>query len=235
MSPAGESLNHEHSRTVSVYEQVHFLAFCLFSTISVCYIRFLKCDVCKFQGKDVNLFQPASEFLPMIDKVFWNTSSAIYNNIMYDCWTLDMIFSGALFSYREYKRYQRGKSRRQQVLHLCALPQCRRKGLVSQFSNIFGSFINQYTFLKKLFFVTELDIGCTVCRWCHQNISKTTANTWPEGKNVWNLSYVFQQKEVQSFDFVLLVCMFCLKGFRDPSCDWLGQRESCDISTWITR
>lgn len=70
MSPAGESLNHEHSRTVSVYEQVHFLAFCLFSTISVCYIRFLKCDVCKFQGKDVNLFQPASEFLPMIDKVF---------------------------------------------------------------------------------------------------------------------------------------------------------------------
>lgn len=42
MSPAGESLNHEHlSRTVSVNEQ----------------------------GKDVNLFQPASEFLPMIDKV----------------------------------------------------------------------------------------------------------------------------------------------------------------------
>ncbi|XP_010482481.1 PREDICTED: trehalose-phosphate phosphatase A isoform X3 [Camelina sativa] len=41
MSPAGESLNHEHSRTVSVNEK----------------------------GKDVNLFQPASEFLPMIDKV----------------------------------------------------------------------------------------------------------------------------------------------------------------------
>ncbi|KAL1222224.1 Trehalose-phosphate phosphatase A [Cardamine amara subsp. amara] len=41
MSPAGEFLNHEHSRTVSVNEK----------------------------GKDVNLFQPASEFLPMIDKV----------------------------------------------------------------------------------------------------------------------------------------------------------------------
>ncbi|CAN7066239.1 hypothetical protein IGI04_039850 [Brassica rapa subsp. trilocularis] len=43
MSPAGESLNHKHlSRTVSINEQ----------------------------GKDVNLFQTASEFLPMIDKVF---------------------------------------------------------------------------------------------------------------------------------------------------------------------
>ncbi|CAN8244640.1 unnamed protein product [Cochlearia groenlandica] len=42
MSPAGESLNHKHlSRTVSVNEE----------------------------GKDVNLFQPASEFLPMIDMV----------------------------------------------------------------------------------------------------------------------------------------------------------------------
>ncbi|CAN6860688.1 unnamed protein product [Brassica oleracea] len=42
MSPAGESLNHKHlSRTVSINEQ----------------------------GKDVNLFQTASEFLPMIDKV----------------------------------------------------------------------------------------------------------------------------------------------------------------------
>lgn len=42
MSPAGESLNHKHlSRTVSINEQ----------------------------GKDVNLFQTASEFLPMIDKL----------------------------------------------------------------------------------------------------------------------------------------------------------------------
>lgn len=78
MSPAGESLNHEHSRTVSVNEQVHFLAFLFVSCTTIFNIRFLKCDFDHFQGKDVNLFQPASEFLPMIDKVFCNTSSNVY-------------------------------------------------------------------------------------------------------------------------------------------------------------
>ncbi|CAH8330418.1 unnamed protein product [Eruca vesicaria subsp. sativa] len=67
MSPAGESLNHKHlSRTVSMNEQVFiFLPFCFLQYT----IRFLICDFGKFQGKDVNLFQTASEFLPMIDKV----------------------------------------------------------------------------------------------------------------------------------------------------------------------
>lgn len=70
MSPAGETLNHEHlSRTLSINEKVYFLAFSFHWDISF-FIRFLKCHFGKFQGKDVNLFQPASEFLPMIDKVF---------------------------------------------------------------------------------------------------------------------------------------------------------------------
>ena len=80
MSPAGESLNHKHlSRTVSINEQVFiFFPFFLFlCDMSVYTIRFLICDFGRFQGKDVNLFQTVSEFLPMIDKVFTDTSSNV--------------------------------------------------------------------------------------------------------------------------------------------------------------
>ena len=137
MSPAGESLNHKHlSRTVSINEQVFiFFPFFCFSVISVYTIRFLiYVTLENFRGKMLicsRLLASFYQWLIRYSQIHLLMCSWVIN-IIFDSW--DFILSGVLFACGEYKGYQRSQSRRQQVLHLCALPQCRRKGFCfSQF------------------------------------------------------------------------------------------------------
>lgn len=80
------------------------------------------------QAKEANLFQPAREFLPMIDEVRFLFS-----------WTLRMITSSSVFitpafptglqvPIGSHKRNRRRKHRKQQVLRVSSLPQRRREG-----------------------------------------------------------------------------------------------------------